>query len=339
MKKFFDRSHAVTIDPSTIVFAVFFLLGLYFLYYIQEIVLTFFLAIICMSAVNPGVRWMHRKLRIPKPLGIAISYILIISAVAFAVAIIIPPLVAEVPTLIGSLHLPELPEKIRTLQFSLAEVNDFLNQIYNSFGTVFSIITSTFHGIFTFVTVLVMTAYLLLDRENLHKKMVWFSRDTHHLAIAKEFIDSLEVQLGGWVRGQLFLMLTIGVMTYIGLMLLSVPFALPLALLAGLLEILPNLGPTIATIPGLIVAFTKLGPTMTGVVLVFYILVQQLENHFIVPKIMKENVDVSPLVTILTILIGFKLGGVLGAFLSVPLYILLRNAYSFWMRETTNETH
>jgi predicted PurR-regulated permease PerM len=128
-------------------------------------------------------------------------------------------------------------------------------------------------------------------------------------------------------------MITIGVITYIGLSLLSIPYAIPLALAAGLLEILPNLGPTLAAVPAVAIAYFTTGPAMAGFIVLFYTIVQQLENNLIVPKIMKDNVDVNPLTTILVILIGFKVGSVLGALLAVPFYILVRSIYSLWLRE------
>jgi predicted PurR-regulated permease PerM len=334
MKKFFDNSHEVSIAPSTIVFGVSFLLGLYFLYYIREIVLIFLLALICMSALHPSLRWMQRRLHIPKVLGIIILYLLVILLVVASFAFILPPLLSEVPNLIHSLKLPPIPDHIRNFNFTLEEMNQIVAQFQNSFETIYGLLSKTFGWIFAFFTILVMSAYLLLDRENLHKRIVWFSRDQKHLRIAEEFVDSLEVQLGGWVRGQLLLMVSIGVVTFIGLTLLNLPYALPLALAACLLEILPNLGPTVAAVPALMIAYSVGGWGMFGQILALYIFVQQMENHLIVPKVMQKNADVSPLVTILVILTGFKMGGVVGALLSVPIYIVLRTAYSFWVRET-----
>lgn len=333
MRKLFSSDHSVSISPSSIVFGVLFILGLVFLYYVQEIVFTVFLAFILMSALNPGVTWLEKKLKFPRVVGILTLYLLLIAVIAFAFSLIIPPLFAEVPNLINSLHLPSLPEHIRNFHFTMSEINDFLSQMYNSFGTIYAILTSTFNGILGFLTILVMAAYMLIDEANLHKKVVWFSRENRHLLLAREFLESLEIQLGSWVRGQLLLMITIGILVYIGLSLLSVPYALPLAVASSLLEILPNLGPAIAAVPGIVIAYTAMGPAMAGFTLLFYLLIHQLENQIIVPKIMKENADVSPLVTIIVILIGFKMGNMLGALLAVPLYIVLRTVYSFWIRE------
>jgi len=336
MRKILNNDHSVSIHPSTIIFGVLFVISLYFLFYIREIVITLFLALIMMSALNPGVKWLERKLRIPRPIGIGIFYLLIIFIVGLALVVIVPPLLSEIPNLMNTLSLPPFLSTMNTFKFSISELSSLIGEAQNSFGAIYDVVTSTFHGILGFFTVLVMTAYLLVDREHLYKKISWFTKDQKHLELMKELIDRVEVYLGGWVRGQLFLMLTIGVMTFIGLTLLSIPYALPLALAAGLLEILPNLGPALAAIPGVLVAYGAFGGPMAGFVAIFYLVIQQLENNLIVPKIMKDNVDVNPLTTIVMILIGLKVGGMLGALLAVPVYIVIRTIYSLWLREGAN---
>jgi predicted PurR-regulated permease PerM len=333
MKRFFDNEHSVVISPSSIIFGVFFIIGLFFLYFIRDIVMTLFLALILMSALNPAVKKLEKKLKIPRIVGIFVLYIAIIFLLVLAFILIVPPLISEIPNLVSTLALPPLPSNLSTLHFSVSEISGLLNQVKDSFSAIYNVVTSTFSGIFSFFTVLVMASYLLLDRDNLHKKIGWFSRQKKHFELAKELIDTVEVHLGGWVRGQVFLMLTIGILSYVGLTLFRIPYALPLSLLAGLLEILPNLGPVVSAIPGIVITFGAYGPAMAGFIALFYMIIQQLENNFIVPKIMKQSVDVNPLTTILVILIGFKVAGIPGAFLAVPAYIVIRSAYSIWLRE------
>jgi len=333
MKNSTQKPLQVTITPFTIAFTVFFLLALFFLFQIRQILIILFMALIFMAALHPAVKKLQKRAKLPKIVAILLLYVAIISSLIFSFALIIPPLFSELPTLINVLSLPPLPDDIRHLKFSAIELTTLFNQFGSSFQTVFSIISSTFSGVFSVITVLVMTSYLLLERDVLHKKVAWFTRDKKHFALAEELINKLEVELGGWVRGQFLLMVAIGVVTYIGLSLLSVPYALPLAVLAGLLEVLPNLGPTLASIPAIVIAFTMMSPVMAGFVTLFYVVVQQLENNLIVPKIMKDNVDVNPLTTIIVILVGLELSGVIGALLAVPIYILFRSVYSLWLRE------
>ena len=149
----------------------------------------------------------------------------------------------------------------------------------------------------------------------------------------QRFISALEKELGGWVIGQLSLMLIIGIATGIGLYLIGVPYALPLGILAGLLEIIPNIGPTLAAVPSVILAFLFGGPVSGVVTLLFYILLQQFEGIIITPQIMKNTAHVSPLVSILLITASLRILGAVGALLAIPVYIAVRTAYAFWIRD------
>jgi predicted PurR-regulated permease PerM len=292
-----------------------------------------FLGFIITVALNPAVTFLQRRLRLPRAIAGLIMYLLVIGGMIAVVALILPPLTGQLYQLLRSINIPVLQTELNRLNFTATEISSLVERVSDSVGVVFSLITSTFTGIFTFFTLLVVSFYLMLDRPNLHKKMFWFTRDEKQIKTFEEFLNSLEAQLGGWVRGQFVLMLVIGIITYIGLTLIGVPYALPLAILAGLLEIVPNLGPTLASLPAIMLAYGYLGPVMSGVTVLFYILVQQIENNVIVPKIMKDSVDVNPLVAIITILIGLKMAGVVGALLSVPTYIVIRTLYSLWYRK------
>lgn len=332
----FNKDHTVSVSPSIVVFTAAFFGGLYFLFYIRSIVIMLFAALIVMAAINPTVNFLEKRFKFPRVLGIVTMYFLWIGFLAVSLSIILPPLTFQLGNLIKFLDQSfDINSAFNNIDFSLSALNNVASQLQGSFSAAFSIISMTFSGIFTFFTVTVMSFYMLLDRNNLHKKIAWFTTKKKHLKLAEEFVDSVEHQLGGWIRGQIVLMIVIGVVTYIGLRLLGIPYALPLALLAGLLEILPNLGPTIAAVPAIaLAAVTADNPAlMAGITTLFYVVMQQLENNIIVPKIMKESVDVSPLTTIVTILIGLQVGGVIGALLSVPVYIIVRSAYSLWRRE------
>ena len=229
------------------------------------------------------------------------------------------------------LDLPGLNDYIKEINFSLQEASQLVQQMGQSVGVAFNIVTSAFNGLFTVVTLFMVSFYLMLEREDLHKKMSWFTSDKKIIERVEIFINQAEEQLGGWVRGQLLLMLTIGIVTFIGLTVLRIPYALPLALAAGLLEILPNLGPTLAAIPAIAIAYISFGPVSALLALIFYVIVQQLENNLLVPKIMAANAHVNPLVAIVTILIGVEIGGVVGAFLAIPIYIVIRLIYSTFL--------
>jgi predicted PurR-regulated permease PerM len=119
-------------------------------------------------------------------------------------------------------------------------------------------------------------------------------------------------------------MFVVGLLTYIGLTILGIKYALPLALIAGFFEILPNIGPTLAAIPAIAVALLTVSPLMGLAVLGLYIIIQQLENNLILPYAMKKSANVNPIISILVILIGFRLGGVVFAALAIPLFLVVK---------------
>lgn len=130
-------------------------------------------------------------------------------------------------------------------------------------------------------------------------------------------LGKVRLMLGQWLRGQLSLSLIIGVMAYIGLTILQVPYASVLALLAALFEVVPYVGPVVAAIPAVFFAFT-VSPVRALAVLLFYWAMQVLENNLIVPKVMQKAVGINPLISIISILVGAKLAGIAGALLAIP---------------------
>jgi len=330
MVNLFKNKQTIALSPSIVVFTVAFLLGLYFLFFIRTILIILFLSFIIVVALNPAIAFLNRRFRMPRAIAGAVMYLLIISLLIAVIAVVVPPLTSQLYQLLRMINLPLVQEELNNFSFNVSEIGNLVDRVSGSFGVLLSIVTSTFSGVFTFFTLLVISFYLMLERPVLHRKIMWFTKDQAQVLAFKNFLDSLEHQLGGWVRGQLILMLVIGVTTFIGLSLLGVPYALPLALIAGLLEIIPNLGPTLASIPAIILAYIYGGPVIFVMTVILYIVIQQLENNFIVPKIMKDSVDVNPLVSIVTILIGLQVAGVVGALLAVPTYIVIRTLYGLW---------
>lgn len=326
---FNNKYTTIAIAPITILQTVGVLLLLYFLYMILDILTLIFLAFILMVALSPISRQLQRHAKMPRMASIVVTYIIFVGIMVLFFGVLIPPLISQLGSLIKFINLPVLQEELGDLHFTVDDISNLTARVGSSISTFFTIVTSTFAGLFTTFTLFIMSFFLLQDRENLHRRVRWFTKSEVAMEKTKLFIDDLEVQLGGWVRGELILMLVIGSLTYIGLAALSVPYALPLAILAGALEILPNIGPTIAAVPAIAIAYISTqNPVIAGAVLVLNIVIQQLENNVIVPKVMSDNANVSPLVSIVSILIGVKLGGVIGALLAVPLYIVLRSTYT-----------
>lgn len=327
------KNQTITISPSTIIFAVLFVIGLFILLQLTPILIAFFVAFILMSALNPAVNWLEKQ-RIPRPLAILLCYTVVGFFLSLLFSIVVPPLARELTGLIRTLQIPNLPPELLQLKLSVSDLSSILSQFSSSITSVIGAVTSTFSTAFFLVTLIVMTFFLLLERYELVQKYIWTNNSARWEKLINESIDKLEVQLGNWVRGQFALMLIIAGITFLVLTILGVPYALPLAVLAGLLEILPNLGPTIAAVPAIIVAFLLVSPSMAGIVLIAYVVIQQLENNLIVPRIMKAAVNVEPLLSILLILAGASLAGVMGALLAIPTFLVSRTLFYLYLRET-----
>ncbi len=325
------KKTVVVISPSIVVFAAAFLGSLYLVYVVRDILITLFIAFILMVALNPAVNKLQKFIK-HRVLSIFIVYILLLAVISSVAATIIPPLASQLLQLLRNIDLPYFQEEIANLKFTVQELNQLAADYGGSIETIISIITSTFRSLFHSLTLLVISIYLIIDEPNLHKKIGWFTREKRYFKITRKFLDDIEEQLGGWIRGQIIIMSAVGLVTYIGLEIIGVPYALPLGMIAFALEILPNIGPTLAAVPGIAVAYIHGDYVLALIVTAFYIVLQQIEGNFLTPRAMKTNADVNPLISILSILSGFKLGGVIGGLLAIPVYILARTVYGYYLK-------
>ena len=133
-----------------------------------------------------------------------------------------------------------------------------------------------------------------------------------------ELINKIQKKISSWLKGQIVLSLLIGFFVFISMMTLGVKYALVLALLAFLGEFIPYLGPVLAALPAILVAFID-SPLKALFVFIIFVIIQQVENHILVPKIMQKAVGLNPLISILALLIGARLGGVMGVILAIPI--------------------
>lgn len=306
----------IDISHRTIIFITVFLLGLWLIFLIKDLLLMLFVAIILMSALSPWVRILTR-FKFPKVLSIAITYIIIVAAFGGLVAAVVPPFLEETRRLF--LTLPPYLDHIFEIISIDRSVLD--SQLTSLSGNIFSITLSVFDNFMTIIFLLVITFYLILEKENLENRSaaLFIGREER----VKKLMIQIEEKLGGWLRGQLLLSLIIGVLTYIGLLILGIPYALPLAVIAGILEVVPVIGPIISAIPSILIALT-FSPILSLGVAAMYFIIQQLENHLIVPQVMKRAVGLNPLVVILAIAIGSRLLGFAGALLAVPISVVLQ---------------
>jgi predicted PurR-regulated permease PerM len=320
----------IEISPKTILFAIALIAGAWLLFQIREILYLLFIAFLLMTALHPLVSFLER-FRIPRFLSVLIIYAVVLGVFGFSLVSFIPLLVTQSTHLAQAL--PGLVAKV--LPYSNIDINTIGQQLAPIGENIIKVTVSIFSNIITTVAVLVFTFYFLLER----RKTRVILTDMFGESIAARTIGilrSIEIRLGEWVRGELLLMLTIGVLVYIGLTVLRVDYALPIAILAGLLEIVPNIGPIISAAPAVLIGLAT-SPFLALSVVALYIIVHQAENNIVVPLIMKKSVGLSPLVTILALLIGGKLAGLVGAVLGVPVLLVGQVLFSKLVLEQSSK--
>ena len=167
------------------------------------------------------------------------------------------------------------------------------------------------------LVVMVITFYLLLEKDGVGRGFFKYLP----LKRKEKIIDiftKITVKLSSWLKGQLILSGFIGFITYIVLLAIGIDLALALSLFAALMELVPVVGPLIALVPAALIALT-ISPATALIVLIAYLVIQQIENNILVPQIMKKALGLSPLVVIISILVGAKLLGLIGILLAVPM--------------------
>ncbi len=322
-----NKTYTINIGMFTIVKFLLILVLIYFLYLINNILTIFFAALILASALDPWVDWMQKK-KIPRSLGILLLYFILFAVIALIIYLIIPPITQEVKDL--SVNFPYYYDKLAskftvikeyTMRYGLENnikgaLLDIASTLQQSAVSIFSTVSGIFGGIFSFFLVLVLTFYMTVE-ENAIKRLVWSVVPAKHQAYAMQLINRIQKKIGLWLRGQLILCLAVFILTYIGLSIMGVKYALVLALIAGLTEFVPYLGPVLGSVPAIFLAFTQ-SPMLALFVAVLFYIIQLVENNILVPKIMEKTVGLNPIISIAVLMIGFQLAGVSGAVLSIP---------------------
>jgi predicted PurR-regulated permease PerM len=318
-----NKNLSVEISPKTIFTVLTTIIVLLVLWKIRGIILPLVISVVLMSGFSPLVDWFEKR-GINKVVAVAFTYILAISALGLILFTILPPLIIQTREFFQN-----LPFYINTVSenfnnSNVVEINSenvvqiLSDRVETVLSEALNLILNVFTGFITFVTVAVFTFYLLLEKDRIKGNIY---RLFPHLPKERvtNVVHKIDEKLGAWVRGQFVLMVIIGISTWIGLSLLRIEFALPLAVLAGLLEVVAIIGPIVAAVPAIIIALVQFGSPIPALgVAALYILVQQLENNLIVPKLMEKAVGVHPLAVILALLIGGSLFGIIGAVLAVP---------------------
>lgn len=331
------------------------------LYLGREALSPFIVGLLIVYLLDPPVERLSRlqagRFRVPRWLAILIVYVVAIVVVVEVLNLTLQPLIRQLADFIRN-----IPELVRSFDRLLAQVADFyeglqlpqeirdlIAQAIADFGQgagsfdpsillpVFGGIAAFIGTVFAFFIVPFWAFYILKDRPSLTKSFdsalpaEWHT-DTWAV------IDIVDHVFGRWVRAQLVLGLTVGVATFIGLMVLSVVvdpvfgrFAVLFAVLAGLLELLPIIGPIISAIPPLLVALT-VSPQAVVAVFLLYLAIQQLENTILVPKIQGDAVQLHPSAVVFALIVGGAIAGLLGAILALPITAAARDIYRYLFR-------
>ncbi len=320
------------ISTGTILKVAGIILGIWFLYAIREVVVLFFIVLVIVAALGPLVDKMSKY--IPRLLALIILTTVFFSLVTLVGYLLVPPILEQLRNLATNLPfiLDQLGPFYQNLRDSIVNYQEGLLNLTNQFGRLTTGIYSTtigfISGIVAIATILVLSFYMLLEQESLKN----FLHQIIPIEKKEKLFDLLRKisnKMGSWLRGQFLLMLIVGLLNGIVLAVVGIPYALTLAVWGGLTEVVPYIGPWLGLIPAFVIALT-ISPLKAFLVLILYIVIQQLEAQFLVPKIMGRAVGLSPVIIILSLLAGAKLMGILGVIIAVPIAAALSVLVQEW---------
>jgi len=316
------------------------LISLYILWQIRQVLLLLFAAVVFATVLNRVVRVLQGW-RVKRGIAIAITIILLLLILFGLFAIIIPRLAEQLQQLVDTL--PQAVDRVRALYDWVQArfpgqllqdgrtLEDFTQALRSwvtaLIGNFFFLARNSVSVVLSFLLFVAATIMLLVNpapyRRVLIRAFPAFYRER-----INAILDECEDSLVGWIRGTLIAMLMIGTVSYIGLLILGIPLPLVNALLAGLLEFIPNIGPTLSVIPPTLLAFLD-APWKAIAVIILYVLIQQFESLVLVPLLMEREVSLLPLFTVLAVVVFAIFFGFLGLFLAVPLLIVVQ----IWLKE------
>lgn len=317
----------ISISTGTILRIMAVALAAWFFYVIRDIIILFILSVVLTATIKPIVDWLELR-KIPRSASVIAIYVLLMAFLMLAFSLLLPPFFGQFKEL--SLSAPEYAKKLTeafrgienyarsyNIDFSSEDLTrNILSNVFQSSGQLFSTTASIFHGLVSFVVVLSLTFYMSVKKNGM-RRFITAVTSPRYREYVLSFSDRVQIKIGRWVFGQILLMVTVFALDLLLLYFTDVPYALVLALIGGVLEIVPYVGPVIATAIATIVGL--LVSPLTGLAaLLLFTAVHQFEVHFIVPQIMKKAVGLNPIIVILALLVGIQIGGVLGAILAVP---------------------
>ncbi|MDO8408248.1 MAG: AI-2E family transporter [bacterium] len=323
----------LAIAPGSVVTVLLIIAGAYVLWLLRDLALLVLTAIVIASAIEPGIAFFIRR-RIPRFFSTLLMYVLVLGSVFSLIYFFFPPIIADIAS-----FLSDAPQYLNTLSapasFSgIANATDLLGSQYqaqsvlNSIlslqsafsatgGGVIQLLATFFGGIFSLLLVIVLSFYFALQDTGVDDflRLVVPSK---HEEYAVDLWKRSQKKIGRWMQGQILLSVIVGVLVYIGLLIIGIPYALLLAVFTALVELIPIFGSLTAGAVAAIIAFSTGGFPLALIVVGLYVVVNQFEANLIYPLIVKKVIGVPPLMVIVALIAGGTLAGFLGVLLSVP---------------------
>jgi predicted PurR-regulated permease PerM len=349
-----EKNFSINITSSTIIKTLVILILAFMLYQLMDLVLVVLTAVVIASAVEPILNWFsHYKVR--RLFAVIITYICIVLVFSGLLYFFIPPVLREASNLLnnapqylssitlwnplnndaivqtsqvasgisdGIVGSRQLISGISSGNIKTSALGDLITRFQgltsNVSDGIINVASSIFGGAFSFILIIVLSFYLAVQEGGV-EKFLKIITPVKNEAYVVDLWKRSQRKIGYWMQGQLLLGVVVGVLVYLGLMILGVQNALVLAVLAGVLEIIPVFGPILSAIPAILFGFMGGGLTTGLLVLGLFVIIQQFENHLIYPLVVKKVVGVSPIIVILALIVGGKFAGFLGILLSVPI--------------------
>lgn len=336
----------ISISTGTILRFVLVILVILLLWALRDFVLVVLTSIVVASFVEAGVPWFTKR-KIGRVFAVPIIYIVSLTLLAGIFYIFVPLLITEIYnfSIFLSVYIPD----VSVLQYfsneafsgakdivdnlsgrgnlSFSTLLDTSNAfIRNLSGGFVQALSGAFGSIFNFIVIIVISFYLSIEERGI-EKFLRIILPIKYEDYAVDLWRRSRRKIGLWFKGQVLIGILVAVLIYLALSLIGIPYALLLAIIAGLLEFIPY-GIIIALVPAISFSFVSGGVSMALIVGGVYIIVHQFEVYLFQPLIINKVVGLSPLVVILAVLVGFELGGFWGILLSVPLAVFLMELVS-----------
>ncbi len=333
MNSYKRENIAIEITTGTIFRAMLLAILLVFLYMVRDILVIVLFAVVIASAIEPIAHWGVSR-RIPRVLMVLAIYAAAFSFLGMVFYLVVPTLFSEFLDFISSFSsqwleksraqtffglFPNLPE---TLSGILTQLVVGLQSLIEKFTVGFFHATAAiFGGAFSLILVVIIAFYLSVQEHGIEKFLQRITPQKYEKYAVDLWLRS-QRKIGFWLQGQVLLGVLIGIFVFLGLTIIGIKYALMLALLATVLELIPIFGPVLAAIPAVGIAFLQ-KPSLALVVIALYVIIQQFESHLIHPVVVRKITGVPPILVIIAMIIGGKLGGISGVILAIPISVVL----------------